>query len=131
MTAAVAQALWQDWTWQMRNRIRTARDLERYLAPTPAERAGIEQLADRFHFVITPYYASLMDPRDPACPIRRQVVPNISELDDPAGLADQADTSQRRDGHRPHVDPVRRRQFVGWQRQEQDTVEDGCDQPDV
>ena len=82
---------WRDWTWQMRHRIRTARELEAFLAPTPEERAGIERLADRFHFVITPYYASLMDPSDPACPIRRQVVPSLSELGDPAGLADPLD----------------------------------------
>jgi lysine 2,3-aminomutase len=41
--------------------------------------------------VITPYYASLMDPEDPACPIRRQVVPHAAELGDPAGLADPLD----------------------------------------
>ena len=86
-----ASAEWRDWTWQMRHRIRTARELERFVAPTPEERAGIERLADRFHFVITPYYASIMDPDDPACPIRRQVVPNAAELDDPAGLADPLD----------------------------------------
>ena len=76
-------------------RCRTAsarrRELERYLAPTAEERVGIERLAERFHFVITPYYASLMDPGDPACPIRRQVVPHAAELDDPAGLADPLD----------------------------------------
>jgi lysine 2,3-aminomutase len=79
---------WRDWTWHMRHRIRSARELEHFLAPTAEERAGIERLAERFHFVITPYYASLMDPDDPACPIRRQVVPHVAELDDPAGLAD-------------------------------------------
>ena len=49
---------------------------------------AVALLADRFHFVITPYYASLMDPDDPECPIRRQVVPRTAELNDPAGLAD-------------------------------------------
>jgi hypothetical protein len=34
---------WRDWTWQMQNRIRTARDLERYLVPTADERIGIER----------------------------------------------------------------------------------------
>ncbi len=86
-----ASADWYDWTWQMRNRVRTADELERFLEPTAEERAGIEQLAERFHFVITPYYASLMDPGDPACPIRRQVVPHVAELGDPAGLADPLD----------------------------------------
>jgi lysine 2,3-aminomutase len=41
--------------------------------------------------VITPYYAALMDPGDPQCPIRRQVVPRSAELEDPAGLADPLD----------------------------------------
>jgi len=82
---------WNDWGWQMRNRIRTAEDLGAYLKPTPEEREGIAKLADRFHFVITPYYAALMDPDDPGCPIRRQVVPHAAELADPAGLADPLD----------------------------------------
>ncbi|MGE4607839.1 MAG: KamA family radical SAM protein [Myxococcota bacterium] len=75
----------RDWGWQMRNRIRTAVDLERYVRTTPDERGAIDALADRFHFVITPYYASLMDADDPECPIRRQVVPRSAELDDPVG----------------------------------------------
>jgi lysine 2,3-aminomutase len=86
-----AGASWHDWTWQMRHRIRDAAGLRAWLEPTPAEAAGIERLADRFHFVITPYYASLMDPSDPTCPIRRQVVPDVAELDDPRGLADPLD----------------------------------------
>ena len=32
-----------------------------------------------------------MDPDDPACPIRKQVVPRTVELDDPAGVADPLD----------------------------------------
>ena len=39
-----------------------------FLVPTPDEARAIEALAERFHFVITPYYASLMDPRDPGVP---------------------------------------------------------------
>jgi lysine 2,3-aminomutase len=75
----------------MRHRIRDLAGLREYLEPTPAEVEGIARLADRFHFVITPYYAALMDPADPACPIRRQVVPHVAELHDPAGIADPLD----------------------------------------
>jgi lysine 2,3-aminomutase len=82
---------WTDWTWQMRQRVRDAESLRSWLEPTPDEEAGIEQLAAHFHFVITPYYASLMDPADPDCPIRRQVVPHIAEAGDLAGLADPLD----------------------------------------
>ena len=82
---------WRDWTWQMQHRIRTAEDLAQWIEPTPDEVKAIDALASRFRFVITPYYASLMDPRDPECPIRRQVVPRVAELDDPAGLFDPLD----------------------------------------
>ncbi|MFQ5417427.1 MAG: KamA family radical SAM protein [Myxococcota bacterium] len=89
--AAVPREDWTDWTWQMRHRIRSADDLAGVLDPTEDERRAIAALADRFHFVITPYYAALMDPKNPACPIRRQVVPTRAELRDPAGLADPLD----------------------------------------
>jgi lysine 2,3-aminomutase len=84
----IAESDWQDWTWQMRNRIRTAEDLRAWLEPTADEIEAIEALAQRFRFVITPYYAALMDPGNPDCPVRRQVVPRLAELADPAGLAD-------------------------------------------
>jgi lysine 2,3-aminomutase len=85
LRAVATPANERDWAWQMRNRIRSADDLERYVRTTQDERRAIDALADRFHFVITPYYASLMDPDDPECPIRRQVVPRSAELDDPVG----------------------------------------------
>jgi len=89
--ADVEQDDWSDWRWQMRHRIRSAEDLSRVVKVDPDEAAAILQLADRFRFVITPYYASLMDPEDPSCPIRRQVVPRTAELGDPAGLSDPLD----------------------------------------
>ena len=83
---------WRDWTWQMRHRIRDAEALSRWVRPTADERRAIDELSGRFRFVITPYYASLMDPDDPECPIRRQVVPRTAELAKiPAGLADPLD----------------------------------------
>jgi lysine 2,3-aminomutase len=89
--AGVAPADWRDWAWQMRHRVRSAADLARFVRPSQDEERAISALADRFRFVITPYYAALMDPDDPECPIRRQVVPRSAELDDPMGLADPLD----------------------------------------
>jgi lysine 2,3-aminomutase len=82
---------WCDWTWQMRHRIRSAEGLREWIDPTADEARAIEELAVRFRFVITPYYASLMKPTDPDCPIRRQVVPRSAEWGDAAGLADPLD----------------------------------------
>jgi lysine 2,3-aminomutase len=89
--AHVDPAKWSDWVWQMQERVRSPEDLARFVRPHPDEVAAIAALADRFRFVITPYYASLMDPDDPECPIRRQVVPRSAELADPFGVADPLD----------------------------------------
>ncbi len=84
----IARAHWDDWTWQMQHRIRSAEDLARYVHVSSSEREAIARLSDRFRFLITPYYVSLMDPEDPHCPIRRQVIPDLAELHDPTGSLD-------------------------------------------
>jgi lysine 2,3-aminomutase len=71
--------------------VRTAAELSQFIAPTDGEVRAIAALSERFRFVITPYYASLMDPRDPECPVRKQVVPRLAELDDPVGVSDPLD----------------------------------------
>jgi len=71
---------WNDWRWHMRNRIRSEEELQAYLAPTEEEKRGIETTKDVFQWSITPYYASLMDPEDSTCAIRRQVVPLAEEM---------------------------------------------------
>ncbi len=86
--AGAADAQWCDWTWQMRNRIRDAEALARWIDPTGDERRAKVAHADPVHVGITPCYAALIVPRDPECPIRRQVVPRLAELDDPDGVAD-------------------------------------------
>ena len=73
---------WTDWKWQMRNRIRTLEELSKWIYVTEDEKAAIEATKAYFRWQITPYYASLMDPSDPNCPIRRQVVPKMDEMDD-------------------------------------------------
>jgi lysine 2,3-aminomutase len=54
-------------------------ELAQVIHLTPEEVAGLSA-PDHFRMDITPYFASLMDPDDPYCPIRRQVIPTIHEL---------------------------------------------------
>ena len=81
-------AQWNDWRWQMRERISTVEELGRYLRLCEAERAQIRAAGTQYRWAITPYYASLMDPDDPACPLRLQQVPSVQELHDDLGLPD-------------------------------------------
>ncbi len=76
----VPVARWEDWRWQLANRIGRLEELRDVLRLTPEEDAGIALASQRFRLEITPYFAKLMDPDDPACPIRRQVIPTIAEL---------------------------------------------------
>ena len=70
---------WNDWKWQMANRITSIEDLEQVLSFSPDERQDINRGLQRLRMSITPYYATLMKPDDPDCPLRRQAVPNILE----------------------------------------------------
>lgn len=69
-----------DWRWQMRNRITSVDGLREYIDLIPDEIKGINKCLKSFRMAITPYYASLMDPKDPKCPIRKQAIPSIQEL---------------------------------------------------
>jgi len=76
---------WNNWQWQMRNRIDTVERLRSWIDVTPDEEEAIRKSAGRFRWTITPYYASLMRKDDPACPIRRQAVPSLNEFETYAG----------------------------------------------
>jgi lysine 2,3-aminomutase len=89
--AGIRREDWESFAWQMQHRIRSQRDLEAWISPSADEVRALGDLERRFRFVITPYYASLMDPEDPDCPIRRQVVPSPREAEDESGLADPLD----------------------------------------
>jgi lysine 2,3-aminomutase len=79
-----------DWRWQLSHSLSSADELARVLPLSDPERQGLAALGERgFPVAITPYYFGLIDPNDPDCPIRRQVVPRFEELTQvPGDLAD-------------------------------------------
>jgi lysine 2,3-aminomutase len=100
---------WADWRWHMRHRITSLAGLRQWLHLSAEEEDAIRQSASHYRWSITPYYASLMDPDDPDCPIRRQAVPSLAELTpgpgaevDPVG-----DTEFRRTNRIVHKYPDR------------------------
>jgi lysine 2,3-aminomutase len=70
---------WDDWQWQMRNSIRTTRQLSELLSLAPQEIPALEQLEAQYKLAIPPYYFSLIDTADPLDPIRLQSVPSVAE----------------------------------------------------
>jgi lysine 2,3-aminomutase len=76
--ADVPDERWNDWRWQLSNRVNTLEEVSRVLNLTEDERAGLSS-PDKFRVDVTPYFLSLMDPNDPNDPIRRQVIPTDCE----------------------------------------------------
>ncbi|MBO4915315.1 MAG: lysine 2,3-aminomutase [Oscillospiraceae bacterium] len=78
--AEVPEKDWNDWTWQVKNRIETVEDLKKHISITPEEEEGIRKCLGTLRMAITPYYLSLIDLSDPNDPIRRQAIPTANEL---------------------------------------------------
>ncbi|MGZ3652849.1 MAG: KamA family radical SAM protein, partial [Bdellovibrionota bacterium] len=75
-----AEKDWNNWIWQQQKRVKNLEDLRKVIKVTDEEAKAYEGSVEMFNMSITPYYASLMDPDDPNCPIRLQAVPKLGEL---------------------------------------------------
>jgi len=75
----VTEAQWNDWKWQLKNRVTTLEGLESRIALSKEERAGVILSGNKLALGITPHFFNLIDGNDPHCPIRRQVVPRLEE----------------------------------------------------
>lgn len=75
----VSEKEWNDWRWQLRHRITTLEQMREIIELTREEIEGIKNSKGRLALAVTPYFASLMDPLNANCPIRRQAIPRIEE----------------------------------------------------
>lgn len=76
----VGKEQWNDWRWQMKNRITSAQELSKHIDLTEQEKEMISKCLKKFRMSITPYYAGLINYEDRNCPIRRQAVPSQEEM---------------------------------------------------
>ncbi|MDQ8185694.1 KamA family radical SAM protein [Pelagicoccus sp. SDUM812002] len=94
----VPESDWNNWIWQLKNRITTLEQLEEQMELTPEERAGCEHANTKLAMAITPYFFNLIDREDPNCPIRKQVIPREGEMT--VGQEEMLDPVGE-DGHSP------------------------------
>ena len=88
---------WNDWKWQLSNRVNELAEIEQILELTDEEREGLSA-PDKFRVDVTPYFISLIDPKDPNDPIRRQIIPLGRELRSFTGMMED---SLAEDRHSP------------------------------
>ncbi|MEH2184202.1 KamA family radical SAM protein [Nostoc sp.] len=74
------QERWNDWRWQMRHRLTKLEHFQKLLRLNATEEQGLLIAPEKFAVAVTPYFASLLDPEDPLCPLRLQVIPRQEEL---------------------------------------------------
>lgn len=72
---------WNDWHWQMKNRITTSAELEQHLELSVGEKEAVDRCLEKLRMSITPYYLSLIDPVNPEDVVRKQSVPTLRELE--------------------------------------------------
>ena len=83
--ADVPDEKWNDWRWQLSNRLNTIDDFEQVFPLTESERKALAS-PGLFRVDVTPYYVSLINPEDPADPIRRQIIPTAGEINAFTGM---------------------------------------------
>ncbi|MBU0479646.1 MAG: KamA family radical SAM protein [Proteobacteria bacterium] len=70
---------WHSWQWQLKNRVTRLKQLEKIIHLSENERQAMQFKGTALPLAITPYYLSLIDPDNPAQPIRRTMVPTTGE----------------------------------------------------
>ncbi|WP_031514517.1 glutamate 2,3-aminomutase [Desulfofalx alkaliphila] len=78
---------WNDWKWQMANRIRDIETLSAIFDIDEKDLEDITKVGNKFRWAISPYYASLME-YNTKDPIWLQAVPSREELCDKSGVDD-------------------------------------------
>ncbi|HSQ17995.1 MAG TPA: lysine 2,3-aminomutase [Anaerolineales bacterium] len=77
--ADIPDEKWNNWRWQLSNRINTLEEFSKVLNLTDSEKQALSS-PGLFRVDITPYFISLIDPDDPDDPVRKQIVPTAREL---------------------------------------------------
>jgi lysine 2,3-aminomutase len=79
---------WNNWHWQLQNRVNSVELLQKIFDITELEVAEIKEVEKKYRWAVSPYFLALIDWEDKDCPIRKQAIPTPSELKINDSLAD-------------------------------------------
>jgi len=97
------------WKEQLHNHVNTVDRLKEYIHVTSEEEEAIRALNTKWG--TTPYFASLMDPDDPDCPIRKQVIPSMKERENTFGIPNYLIWKENRDTEEVRPDSIARQYY--------------------
>jgi len=78
--AKVTREQWDDWKWQMKNTLTNGDDFQKIIPISDEEKDRINSTLNKYKFAVTPYWASLIDKKNPECPFKLQAIPTPDEL---------------------------------------------------
>lgn len=70
---------WDDWRWQLNNRIKTIEQISKITDLAEVELKTLIKENTQLQFAITPYYASLLEKNNFSQPIRKSIIPRFDE----------------------------------------------------
>lgn len=71
---------WNNFRWQLQNRVTNLSQLENHLNLSNKERNGVILSGNKLSLSITPHFFNLIEANNPDCPIRKQVIPTVDEI---------------------------------------------------
>jgi lysine 2,3-aminomutase len=96
----------EEWVVQLQEEVNTLERLKKFIHVTPDEADAIATMKTKWG--TTPYFASLMDPDDPDCPIRKQVIPSKKEQENVFGMENYLVWKENRDTEEIRPDSIAR-----------------------
>ena len=96
----------EEWVEQLQEEVNTLERLKKFIHVTPDEEDAIATMKTKWG--TTPYFASLMDPDDPDCPIRKQVIPSKKEQENVFGMENYLVWKENRDTEEIRPDSIAR-----------------------
>ena len=79
---------WNNWHWQMANRIREVEVLGEIIELSPEEMAAVEKVGKQYRWAVSPYYLALAMAGGKGKAIWLQAIPAIEEVKDRYGVED-------------------------------------------
>ncbi|MDD5015450.1 MAG: lysine 2,3-aminomutase [Atribacterota bacterium] len=79
--AKISPEEWNDWKWQLDNRIMSVDDLSRVVNLTSKEIKEMKEWEKFLRIAITPYYATLIDPDDREDPCWKRAIATAKEIE--------------------------------------------------
>lgn len=84
--ADLSPSLWNDWHWQYQNLVTTPEEFVELFPEFESEVDEIRSTLGKYKFASTPYYLSLIDPKNQEDPIKLQAVPSPLEMEIDQGV---------------------------------------------